>query len=203
MLLSLAGSTQPAPAQAPTRAETQNTTTNVVALRPGAAMGTPPATTVAPPPVTPALETPATRGAIQDFQPLLQAQARAQREDDLRRLGQSAANEVFQSAMREFDREPTDMASLTLRNGVMTLRLRSEADARLAQDLYDRYQNSRLLGATEDEIAELEARFARLAGWPPLPPVRAETAHGGSLRGISDAITILDAKQRTHVSETS
>lgn len=201
MLLSLASATQPAPPQAPARAETQNTVPNVVALRPGSPSGAPPATAYALPPVAQSAQTPQTGGLLYGHEILLQAQARTVRDQDLARLGQIAANQMFQASLREFGGDTSVPAPHTLRNGVVTLRLRSEADARLAQNLYERYQKSRLLGATAEEIEELETRFARLAGWPPLPPVRAETAHGGSLRGISDAISLLDARLRADLSD--
>ncbi len=195
MLSSLAGSTQSPPPQLDPRPDARVPELRLVSrLRPTPETITPPALPQAAPPVArPTTDTttlPITRGT---FELLFAAQERAARDVELRRIGTQAANEAFADALRQIDPDTTG-DELTLRNGVVSLRLRSEADLRLARDLYERYQASRSVGATPEEIMELERRFARIAGWPPLPPVTVEKAQGGALRGIASAIMAIEER---------
>lgn len=98
------------------------------------------------------------------FKLLLEAQARIERDAILKRAAMQAANQTFQSAVRGYQEAISQKDVATLRDAFATLTLRSETEARIAQQLYDRYQAARAIGATEEELAELESRFARIAG---------------------------------------
>lgn len=196
MLLSMVGSMQPAPPQPTSRDGGPAQEVRVLSLLrvepegSGARL-----TSVALPPVAASASANSNRPlSAEGYGVLLEAQARTQRDQELFRLGLEAANRSFNAAMRQFIR-PDDGDEAVFRNGIVTLRLRSEQDLRIAQELYEKYQAARFIGATPEEIADLEMRFARLAGWPPLPPIRLETARGGSLGGLTAALALLENRR--------
>jgi hypothetical protein len=193
MLLSMAGSMQPAPPQPTSRdsgpAQEARAVTLLRVEPEGSGMRVTP---VAAPPVAASAPANSNRPLSDEgYGVLLEAQARTQRDQELFRLGLEAANRAFTASLRQFIRLD-DGDEAVFRNGIVTLRLRSEQDVRIAQELYEKYQAARFIGATPEEISDLEMRFARLAGWPPLPPVRAETVRGGSLGGLTAAMAFLE-----------
>jgi hypothetical protein len=195
MLLSMAGSMQPAPPQPTSRDNglvQETRLINLLRVEPDGS-GTR-LTPVAAPPVAASAPANSNRPlSSEGYGVLLEAQARSLREEELFKVGLEAANRSFNATLRDFIRPETGDQAV-FRNGIVLLRLRSEQEVRIAQDLYERYQAARFVGATPEEIAELEMRFARLAGWPPLPPVRLETVQGGSLGGVAAAISFLEGQ---------
>jgi len=196
MLLSMAGSMQPAPPQPAARDGGPAQEVRAVnLLRVGPEGSVPRLTPVAVPPVAASMSANSNRPlSAEGYGVLLEAQARTQRDQELFRLGLEAANRSFNAVLRQFIRLD-DGDEAVFRNGIVTLRLKSEQDVRIARELYEKYQAARFVGATPDEIADLEMRFARLAGWPPLPPIRVETVQGGSLGGLTAALAFLDNRQ--------
>ena len=195
MLLSMVGSMQPGPPQPTSRDGGPAQEVRVLSLLrvepegSGARL-----TPVAAPPVAASAPANSNRPlSSEGYGVLLEAQARSLREEELFKVGLEAANRAFNAALRQFIRL-NDGDEAVFRNGIVTLRLRSEQDLRIAQELYERYQAARFSGATPEEISDLEMRFARLAGWPPLPPVRIETVQGGSLGGVAAAISFLEGR---------
>lgn len=86
-------------------------------------------------------------------------------------------------------------ASQSLQFGAREFQRISEARADAANEVYREYQRVGTANPNDPRVQELEQAYAELAGWPPAPPARMETAQGGELKGLRDATQDLQNNQ--------